>query len=270
MPTLTFVATANAVVYVGARPVFVDSERAPGTSTRARRRGARRGARRPTAAGGGDRRRPLRAVRDWDPILEVCERYGVPVIEDAAEALGATYRGRAAGSFGALSVFSFNGNKIITTSGGGMLVGDDAALIERARHLATQRATRAALRAHRDRLQLPDEQPARGGRSRSSRPSGEGGATTRDQRAVPRRVRRGARHRVHPERARRRAHNWLTVITIDDPTPVREHLESLDIEARPAWKPMHLQPVFASADARRRGRRADLPHAGSASPAARR
>src|SRR5205823_13042258 len=75
---------------------------------------------------------------DYDSIVEACAEYGIPLIEDAAEALGATYKGRPAGRFGACAAFSFNGNKIITTSGGGMLVSDDARLIERARFLATQ------------------------------------------------------------------------------------------------------------------------------------
>ena len=140
VPTLTFVATANAVAYVGARPVFVDSDRATWNLDPAlveEELAARFHA-------GRDLPAALLAVdlygqcADWDPILASCADYGVPVIEDAAEALGATYRGKPAGSFGVLNVFSFNGNKIITTSGGGMLVGDDPAVIERARHLSTQ------------------------------------------------------------------------------------------------------------------------------------
>ena len=75
---------------------------------------------------------------DMDPILEICERFGTPMLEDAAESLGAMYKGKHSGTFGALGVYSFNGNKIITTSGGGMLVSNDGALIERARFLSTQ------------------------------------------------------------------------------------------------------------------------------------
>src|SRR5205814_1428785 len=138
-PTLTFCATANPVVYEGGQPVFLDAD--PDTwnldpqllreELRAR----------------ADRGRLPRAViavdlygqtADYDALLDICNRYDIPLIEDAAEALGATYRGRMAGAFGRCATFSFNGNKIITTSGGGMLVSDDPALVERARFLSTQ------------------------------------------------------------------------------------------------------------------------------------
>jgi dTDP-4-amino-4,6-dideoxygalactose transaminase len=139
VPSFTFVATANAVCYLGAEPVFVDCS--PSTwnidpdlvaeelSERARR---------------GRLPRALVTVdlygqsADYDALLSVADSYGVPVIEDAAEALGATYRGRAAGSFGVAAAFSFNGNKIITTSGGGMLVTQSPEVADRARFLATQ------------------------------------------------------------------------------------------------------------------------------------
>ena len=121
--TLTFAATANAVTYVGAQPVFVDSERDtwnmdPDLLAEELAACARRG-RLPKAAVVVD---IYGQCADYEPILDACRAYGVPVIEDAAEALGATYRGRAAGTFGRFGCFSFNGNKIITTSGGGMLV----------------------------------------------------------------------------------------------------------------------------------------------------
>jgi dTDP-4-amino-4,6-dideoxygalactose transaminase len=137
--TLTFVASANPIVYLGAEPVFVDAD--PETwnldvdlveeelAAAARR---------------GERYAALVAVDlygrccDYDRLVPLCEEYGVPLIEDAAEAMGATYRGRAAGTFGLAGVYSFNGNKIMTTSGGGMLVTDDAELARRARHLASQ------------------------------------------------------------------------------------------------------------------------------------
>ena len=147
--SLTFVATANPVRYLGAEPVFIDSE--PTTWNMS-----------PLALGraledADQRGRLPRAVvpvglygqsPDMEPIVALCERYGVPILEDAAESLGATYRGRDAGTFGRLGIYSFNGNKIITTSGGGMLVGDDAELIERARFLATQSREPAAHYQH--------------------------------------------------------------------------------------------------------------------------
>ncbi len=123
VPTLTFVATANAVTYVGATPVFVDSDDAswnldPQLLDELLVERAQRNAL-PKAVITVDL---YGQCCDYDLIVATCERHGVPIIEDAAEALGATYHGEPAGSFGAISVFSFNGNKVITTSGGGMLV----------------------------------------------------------------------------------------------------------------------------------------------------
>jgi len=136
--TLTFAASVNPVVYLGARPIFVDSERIswnmdPNLVEDVLRHKARRG------------KRPKAAVvhlygqaANLEAISRICDRYGVPVVEDAAEALGVTYKGRSPGTFGPAGIFSFNGNKMITTSGGGMLVSDDAELIAHARKLATQ------------------------------------------------------------------------------------------------------------------------------------
>jgi len=145
VPSLTFVASANPVRYVGATPVFVDSEAEtyngdPDLVVEELDRRARAGARQPAAieivhlVG-----HPARMT----PVLVAAERYGIPVIEDASEAVGATYRGgtddgRSVGTIGRIGCFSFNGNKLITTGGGGMLVTDDAALAKRARHLSTQ------------------------------------------------------------------------------------------------------------------------------------
>src|SRR3990172_7930971 len=137
--TFTFVATANAVTYSGAAPAFIDSDRRtwnmdPGLLAEELDACARRG-KLPKAVIVVDL---YGQCADYDPILEACARYDVPVIEDAAEALGATYKGKAAGNFGAAAVFSFNGNKIITTSGGGMLVSREAALIEKAKIISAQ------------------------------------------------------------------------------------------------------------------------------------
>ena len=139
VPTFTFVATANVVTYVGAKPVLVDSE--PSTWTvdphllaDELKRRARDG-RLPAAIITVDL---YGQCADYSPIVASCEEYGVPLIEDAAEALGASYGQSPAGSFGEFAAFSFNGNKIITTSGGGMLVSRSSDLSARARHLSTQ------------------------------------------------------------------------------------------------------------------------------------
>jgi dTDP-4-amino-4,6-dideoxygalactose transaminase len=254
VPSLTFAATANAVAYVGARPVFLDSEWEtwnldPALLEEELDARARAGRPQPAAAIVVDL---YGQCASWDPILAACARHGVPVIEDAAEALGATYRGRAAGSFGALNVFSFNGNKIITTSGGGMLAGDDPAVIARARHLSTQARDPAPHYEHSEigfNYRMSNLLAALGRAQLEGLPA-----------KVARRREVNARYRAAfaehpgigflPNAPDGEPTNWLTVITLDDPTPVREHLESLDIEARPAWKPMHLQPVFADCQMR--------------------
>jgi len=254
VPSLTFAATANAVTYVGARPVFLDSEWAtwnvdPVLIEEELAERAREGRAQPTALIGVDL---YGQCADWDPILATCAAHGVAVIEDAAEALGATYRGRPAGSFGALNVFSFNGNKIITTSGGGMLAGDDASLIERARHLSTQARDPAPHYEHSEigfNYRMSNLLAALGRAQLEGLP-----AKVARRRAV------NAAYRAAladvpgigflPNAPEGEPTNWLTVITLDEPTRVREHLESLDIEARPAWKPMHLQPVFADCEMR--------------------
>jgi dTDP-4-amino-4,6-dideoxygalactose transaminase len=254
VPSLTFAATANAVTYVGARPVFVDSEWAtwnldPVLLAEELDERARTGRPRPAAVIVVDL---YGQCASWDPILETCARYHVPVIEDAAEALGATYQGRAAGSFGIVNVFSFNGNKIITTSGGGMIAADDPLLIERARHLSTQARDPAPHYEHSEigfNYRMSNLLAALGRAQLESLP-----AKVQRRRAI------NAAYRdafadvggigFLPNAPDGEPTNWLTVIALDDPTPVREHLESLDIEARPAWKPMHLQPVFADCEMR--------------------
>ena len=137
--TLTFAATANAVTYLGAQPVFVDVE--PETWTMSPdlledelARCARIG-KLPTAVVTVDL---YGQCADYEAISGICDRFGVAIVDDAAEALGAEYAGKPAGSFGKCAAFSFNGNKIITTSGGGMLVSENAGLIDRARYLASQ------------------------------------------------------------------------------------------------------------------------------------
>jgi pyridoxal phosphate-dependent aminotransferase EpsN len=191
---------------------------------------------------------------DWTPLLEACARHCVPVIEDAAEALGAMYDGRAAGAFGEFGVFSFNGNKIITTSGGGMLVAESAEAIERARFLSTQARDPAPHYEH----------TTIGFNYRMSNllaALGRGQLRNLPGKVARRRAINAAYREAFaaiegigfmPNAAGGESTNWLTVITVDErafgasPAAVREHLESLDVEARPAWKPMHLQPLFSA------------------------
>jgi dTDP-4-amino-4,6-dideoxygalactose transaminase len=189
---------------------------------------------------------------DYDSILEACAGHGVPVIEDAAEALGATYRDRSAGSFGRLGVLSFNGNKIITTSGGGALMGDDRALVARARHLASQARQPVAHYEHRElgyNYRLSNLLAALG-RAQLTRLDG----FIERRRDINQRYREalGGLDGVSflCERLRSRSTCWLTCMLLDDthlgvgPEDVRQYLETHDIEARPVWKPMHLQPLY--------------------------
>ena len=250
--TLTFAATANAIRYVGATPVFIDSERETWNMDPELLREALRDASQRSALP-----KALIVVdlygqcANYDSILEACGEYGVPVVEDAAEALGATYRGKPAGSFGAIGVLSFNGNKIMTTSGGGALLSNDAALVERARHLASQAKQPAAHYEHEEvgyNYRLSNLLAAVG-RAQLARLDG----FVERRRDINRRYRE-ALEAVDgidflPEAPNGRSTCWLTCVLLDEdqlgvgPSEARQHLETHNIEARPVWKPMHLQPV---------------------------
>jgi dTDP-4-amino-4,6-dideoxygalactose transaminase len=251
--SLTFAASANPILYQGAVPVFIDSEPSSwNMSPRAldRALGQLRAEGRRVAA--------VIIVNlygqsaDMDPLLEICQRFQVPVVEDAAESLGATYRGRASGTFGLIGVFSFNGNKIITTSGGGMLVSADERFVKRARFLATQARE----------PELHYEHKVVGYNYRMSNIlAGVGRGQLRvlaDRIAARRRIferyREGLRDRAAlswmPEPDWSVGTRWLSVGTLDrgavDARTVIKRLANEGIEARPVWKPMHLQPVYAS------------------------
>ncbi|MEW6212793.1 MAG: aminotransferase class I/II-fold pyridoxal phosphate-dependent enzyme [Acidobacteriota bacterium] len=252
--TLTFSASANPVLYERASPVFIDCNRetwniAPSLLAEELKASAARN-------------RLPRAVivvdlygqsADFDPISEACAEYGVPIIEDAAEALGADYRRRKAGSFGLMSVLSFNGNKIITTSGGGMLLSDDESLIRRARFLATQARDPA-----------PHYQHSTAGynyrMSNILAAIGRGQMKVLEDRVAKRRknfeLYQSALSdlpgiELMPEADYGRSNRWLTCITIDAKEfgatreEIRLRLEEENIESRPVWKPLHLQPVFS-------------------------
>ena len=255
--TLTFAASAFPIVYLGARPVFIDSERqswnmdsdllAEWLDQRAR-----------------SGRLPKAVVlvhlygqsADIQPILNLCQRYGIALVEDAAEALGATYYGKAPGTFGLAGIYSFNGNKIITTSGGGMLVSHDERLIAHARKLATQA-----------REPFPYYEHAEIGYNYrlSNLLAAVGRAQLRTlEMRVQKRRRIFEQYRLRlqhlpgvefmPEAPWGRCTRWLSVILIDPeafgatPETVRLALEAENIESRPIWKPLHLQPVFAGCE----------------------
>lgn len=253
-PTLTFCASANPVVYEGARPVFVDADLStwnmdPSLLAEELERVARRG-RLPKAVIAVDL---YGQSADWKPILDACARYEVPVLEDAAEALGATYRGTRTGNFGYAGVFSFNGNKIITGSGGGMLVSSDEQLIARVRNLSTQA-----------RVAVPHYQHEEIGYN--YRMSNVVAGIVRGQLRVlrerlsrKREIFEWYRSRLSnvpgisfmPEALYGQSNRWLTCILVDQKAfgakaeEIRHELEAHNIESRPLWKPLHLQPVFA-------------------------
>lgn len=251
--TLTFAASVNPVCYLGGTPVLVDSEREswnmdPDLLAQALHDRAKIG------------KLPKAVVivhlygqsADMDPILESCRKYEVPLIEDAAEALGATYKGRPVGTFGRAGVFSFNGNKIITTSGGGMLVSEDRRLVTHAFKLATQARDPAPYYEHsqvgynyrmsnvlagigRGQLRVLSERVAARRRNFEFYAAALGDVPGIE---------------FMPEASWGTHTRWLTtaVITPDefgiDRDELRQRLDAANIEARPVWKPMHLQPVY--------------------------
>jgi dTDP-4-amino-4,6-dideoxygalactose transaminase len=255
--TFTFSASVNPITYCGARPTFIDSERTswnmdPQLVREALAKRARFG-KLPKAVIAVDL---FGQAADLDAIKDACDEYGVPLVEDAAAAVGTTYKGRAAGTVGKFGAFSFNGNKIITTSGGGMLVSDDRAAIEHARKLATQARDPAIHYEHSEigynyrlsnvlaaigRGQLPVVEDRVAARRRNydyyARALGDLPGLT-----------------FQPEAPWGRHTRWLTNILIDpahfgaDREVVRRALEAENIESRLLWKPMHMQPVFARCD----------------------
>jgi dTDP-4-amino-4,6-dideoxygalactose transaminase len=256
--SFTFAGSAFPISYMGATPVFIDSEAEswnmdPGLLEKAVQDRIKKG------------RKPKAAIvvhlygqsANMDAIMEVCGRYEIPVIEDAAESLGCFYKRQHTGTITPLGVLSFNGNKIITTSGGGMLLGHDAERIQRAKFLSTQA-----------RENLPYyEHCTIGYNYRTSNivaAIGRGQLTVVEER-VKRKREIFALYKKElgeisgigfmPEASWNRSNRWLTCITVDEklsgtnPETIRLELEKLNIESRPLWKPMHLQPVFKDAPA---------------------
>lgn len=253
--TFTFAATANAIHHTGATPIFIDSERAswnldPGLLDEfldSRRKQGRL----PKACVPVDL---YGQPCNYSEIRRICGEYDVLIVEDAAEALGAKYGGAPCGSFGRAAALSFNGNKTISTSGGGMLVTDDPALADRARHLATQAREIAPHYQHIDRgynFRLSNLLAA----------FGRGQLVDFEARVSRRRQINDYYRRAladveavsfMPEAPASFSTFWLTAITLDERITgatredLRLALESESIESRPLWKPMHRQPAYAS------------------------
>lgn len=252
--SFTFVASANPIRYCGATPVFIDSEASSWNMDPDLLEEALASL---TAAG----QKPKAVVcvdlfgqcADYHRITSICERHRVALVEDAAEALGATYHGKPAGSFGRCAAFSFNGNKIITTSGGGMLCSDDPDLIAHARKLSTQARDKAAHYEH-------SEQGFNYRMSNVVAGIGRAQVAQLGERVKARReIFKAYRAALAdlpgiafmPEPDGSWSTRWLSCITIDPATAgtdretVRLALAEENIEARPVWKPMHQQPLFA-------------------------
>ncbi|MDO5711733.1 MAG: DegT/DnrJ/EryC1/StrS family aminotransferase [Micrococcales bacterium] len=272
LPSMTFAASANAVLYTGARPVFVDSLPGDGNLDPALVEQAIEMVRSESGT--------VAAVMTVDlfgrcadnrAVTQIADAAGIPVIEDAAEALGARTAVGAAGSFGRAAALSFNGNKVMTTSGGGMLLSNDADLLARARYLSTQarqpvpwyehtelgynyRLSNVLAALGRGQLSRLDEMIAR---RRAARARYEEAVADIDGIRFL-----GSPASAAPEQAG--DNYWLTSLVVDpsvhglDADTLVAGFAARDIEARHLWKPMHLQPVFAGAQAVLSGVSADL------------
>ncbi len=250
-PTLTFSATANPIIYQNATPVFIDSDYETWNMD-------------PKALDAafekyGDKVKAVLVVHlyglsaDMDKVMEICNKYDVTVIEDAAESLGAYYKGKHTGTFGEFGVFSFNGNKIITTSGGGMLVSDDEEKIKKVRFWSTQSRDAARHYQH-------SELGFNYRMSNVVAGIGRGQLKVLDQRVAKKKYifefykrELGQLEGVEfmPINDWNEPNYWLSAMTFNSsvrPLDVMEALEKENIESRPVWKPMHMQPFFAEYD----------------------
>ncbi|PER28656.1 pyridoxal phosphate-dependent aminotransferase [Bacillus cereus] len=251
--SFTFVASANPIVYLEAEPVFIDSEPETWNMSPQALELALHDA---DKAG----RLPKAVIlvhlygqsAKLDEILSLCNHYDVPIIEDAAESLGSTYKGKASGTFGKFGIYSFNGNKIITTSGGGMLVSDDVEELERARFLATQAKDPAPHYEHSEIGYNYRMSNILAGIGRGQLEVLED--RVRARRFIYKRYYEALSHMpgfyFMPELENTRSNRWLTTLTIDEKESgisIGKLLRTLaeeNIEARPMWKPLHMQSLF--------------------------
>jgi dTDP-4-amino-4,6-dideoxygalactose transaminase len=247
--SLTFSASANPILYEKAIPVFIDSEDTTWNMS-------------PKFLKEAFKKYPkVKAViivnlygipAQLDEILTICREHHVPIIEDAAESLGSTYKGKATGTFGDIGILSFNGNKIITTSGGGMAISNNKDKIEKIRFLATQARDKARHYQH-------SELGYNYRMSNVSAAIGRGQMKVLSNRVNKRRTiyktyqsllaLNSSITMMPNDEILYLANDWLTSILIKDKSkviPLIEYLEKFNIETRPLWKPMHLQPIFSN------------------------
>ncbi|GAA4353878.1 DegT/DnrJ/EryC1/StrS family aminotransferase [Hymenobacter saemangeumensis] len=257
-PSFTFVATANPILYLGATPVFVDSEPDTWNLCPQRLREAIL-----DRIAQGNKPKVLLLVHLYGmparlpEILAIAAEFDIPILEDAAEALGSCFNKQQLGTFGKIALFSFNGNKILTTSGGGALVTNDAELAFRARFLATQAKDEAPHYQH-------SELGYNYRLSNILAGIGRGQMELLDDRVKRRREifawyqehlagLPGLRLAPAPELPGSRSNRWLTTVLLNPaetsctPEALRLHLETHNVESRPLWKPMHLQPLYEQA-----------------------
>ncbi len=253
---LTFAATCNPITYEKAVPVFIDSEEETWNMS-------------PEALERAFTKFPeAKAVvlvhlygipAKLDEIMAICEKHNVPLIEDAAESLGATYKGKYTGTFGRFGIFSFNGNKIITTSGGGMLVSEDEAAIKMARFLATQAREPARHYEHKEIGYNYRMSNVVAGIGRGQLSSLEDFVQKKTEiydtykKELEEAFEGKFKMNPYCEGAGTRPNFWLSCMTLDEnmdvtPTDIMIALEKENIESRPIWKPMHMQPVFAECE----------------------
>lgn len=252
VPSLTFSATCNPIIYENATPVFIDSEEdtwnmSPQALERAFEKYGTPKAVMVVHLYG--------TPAKLDEIMEICKKRNVPLIEDAAESLSSTYKGKHTGTFGKIGIYSFNGNKIITTSGGGMLVSDEEEITQKATFLATQ--ARDAAR-HYQHSQIGYNYRM----SNITAGIGRGQLLhLEEHKALKQKIYKQYKEAfkdieelsMNPLNKDGDANNWLSCLLIKEGCKITsdiimDALQELNIETRPIWKPMHLQPVFAEYD----------------------